>query len=62
MGRDHRRRGQADGVGTMIELTGLQLFGMIAGSAIIGAFIGCVATVFFIVGRALREVVDDKED
>jgi type III secretory pathway component EscT len=47
---------------TMIELSGLQLFGIIAGSAIIGAFIGCVATVAFICGRALMEVFDDKED
>ena len=46
----------------MIELTGLQLFGIIAGSAIIGAFIGCVATVSFIVVGALRGIVDDKED
>jgi len=31
----------------MIELTGWQLFGMIAGSAIIGCFIGCVAMALF---------------
>jgi hypothetical protein len=31
----------------MIELSGLQLFGVIAGSAIIGGFIGCIAMALF---------------
>ena len=31
----------------MIELSGLQLFGVIAGSAIIGCFIGCFAMALF---------------
>lgn len=31
----------------MIELTGLQLFGVIAGSFMIGGFVGCVAMALF---------------
>lgn len=35
----------------MIELTGIQLAGIISGSLMIGAFLGCVAMVIFFMSQ-----------